>query len=581
MARQVMRLVPLFRALAAPKGPGIAPFFLLWLQLLLPMPGAAGETPLSSSPVLAGGQGHDGLRPVPIPNLAHTDEAVRQALLKARSDLDSLVGARGTSREELAEAFGEIGLLYHAHVVFEAAEVCYRNARLLAPNDFPWPYYLAYLHQQNGRLGEASENYRHARGIEPDHPQARLRLALIYVELARFDLAEPLLRASASAEGLAGAALFGLGKLALARREFEQAVQLLEQALAASPQATRVHYALAMAYRGVNDLERARYHLEQRGDAEPDIPDPLIDALSELSTGHRTLYHYAMSAVRRHRYDMAVKAFRDGLAMDADNVNARVSLARALYLKGDRDAARNQLEEALKGAPAHGLANFLMGVLHDEMGSEETAMAHYRKTLSSDPEHEGAHFFLANSLMRAGNYAQAANHFALSLRQAPGNTLARLREVLALAGAGAPHARVKGRLETAVARYPEDTAFAYFLALLLATSPDDSVRDGARALSIATRLYETSPIPEHAELLAMAYAELARFGQAAAAQEQAVAVAMSYERLDLLDRLQHGLAAYQAGRPSRIPWRGDRSLSRVPPNDTLAAFRDYPTGSPY
>ena len=447
-------------------------------------------------PMLAPGANLGALQPVPLPNLEYADDAVRFALRETRALLDSLLTQPGAGRGELANAFGETGLLYHAHLAFEPARVCYRNAAILAPDDFRWPYYLAFLHQQNGRLEQAVVSYAKALDLQSDLDAARLRLGQNYLELGQWAQAGPLLEGLAGVPEFRGAALFGAGKLAYARQKFEQARDLLERAIAASPRASRIHYTLALTYRALGDLDRARYHLSRRGDTEPRFPDPLIDDLEALTTGQRTLFHSAMNAVYQGEYALAVRVFREGLRLDPDNLNARVSLARSLYLDGDRDGAEAELKALLSQAPERPLANFLLGALYQETGLSEQAMARYRAALRVEPEHPGANFLLANSLSRLGDYAQAARHYELSLRQEPDNKHARLREVLALIKGGAAHRTLRERLETAHAREPGDSAFAFLLAALLAASPDQAVRDGKRALALAAPSTRRNPRPQ-------------------------------------------------------------------------------------
>jgi tetratricopeptide (TPR) repeat protein len=518
---------------------------------------------------------------VPVPKLAGAEASVARALGAARAQLDALVAREDVGPHELAEAYGETGLLYHAHVAFDAAEACYQNAMVLAPDDFRWPYLLAYVHQQNGRLEEAARYYRTALAIQPGHLPAKLRLAEVYIELEQLERAEPLLEAAVSSDELKARALSGLGQIALARRDYQRAATLLEQALAAAPDASRLHYTLAMAYRGLKDLERARFHLEQRGEAEPQIPDSLIDGLRSLSTGPHTLYRYAMSAVRGHRYDAAVEAFSEALKMEPGNANAQVSLARALYLAGDRVAAEETLERVLTQNPDHPLANFLLGVMYEQKRSPDRAIALYRRALQAEPAHAGAHYHLANALARSGHYEAAAPHYAQTLQQAPDMLRARTMEVIALMRSGAPRAVIQARLEAARDRYPDNELFAYCLALLLAAGPEDSVGDAERAVTLGTDLYEQAPVPEHIELVAMAYAAMGKFEEAVPTMETALASAAALQAYKLVPRLEAELKAYQQGKPTPGGWRERTPRLEPPPTDAVAVFRDYPSDTPY
>ena len=377
---------------------------------------------------------------VPQPDLSTTEGPVRPRLEHAWEDLQATIADGRVDTPARAEAFGKTGMLYQAHLILDPAEPCYRNAALLAPADHRWPYYLGYLYQAKGRFAEAAGAYEHALGLRPDLAPAHLRLGQAYLELGRLQEAEPPLLAARADPSLAGAAAFALGRLAYARQDYPQAQGWLEEALRASPDATRVHYTLGLVYRAAGDLDQARDHLARRGDVDPPVPDPLVEAMTALSTGQRMVFHEAMEAVYKGEYLEAARLFRDGLALDPANANARVSLARVLYLGGEREAARTELERVMAAAPDHPLAGLLLGALDEEAGAPELAALRYEAVLAAAPDHPGAHYRLANLLLGRGDPQSAAEHYAASLREEPDNPSARLRLAVALVQARAPMA---------------------------------------------------------------------------------------------------------------------------------------------
>ena len=54
------------------------------------------------------------------------------------------------------------------------------------------------------------------------------------------------------------AAHYGLGQIAMSRRDYAEAWDHFEKTLAQVPGANRVHYSLAMAYRGLGDAEKVK-----------------------------------------------------------------------------------------------------------------------------------------------------------------------------------------------------------------------------------------------------------------------------------------------------------------------------------
>ena len=78
-------------------------------------------------------------------------------------------------------------------------------------------------------------------------------------------------------------------------------------------------------------------------------------------------------------------------------------------------------------------------------------------------------------------------------------------------------------LESAHRQFPARVRTATTLSRMLAASPDRSLRDGERALTLATRVYEAERAPVHGESVALALAELGRCMEAATWMQRAVA----------------------------------------------------------
>ncbi len=105
----------------------------------------------------------------------------------------------------------------------------------------------------------------------------------------------------------------------------------------------------------------------------------------------------------------------------------------------------------------------------------------------------------------------------------------------------------KSVLEDAVATSPKDPLVAHALARLLAGASDKALRDGARGLALAERLFESGQTPPRLETLAMALAEVGEFEEAARAQRAVLAEAGKLSRPADAERLARNLARYESG----------------------------------
>nr|VFK50619.1 MAG: Tfp pilus assembly protein PilF [Candidatus Kentron sp. TC] len=519
---------------------------------------AAQDAPLPSSDAYATTQAASNpLIPMPIPNLERLESAVKEHLQAARADLVSLQADSETTPSALGEAYGRLGKIYHAHRLDASAEACYRNAGKLLPRDVRWPYLLGYLRQQRVQLSDAARSYRRALELDAHNTPAQLRLAQVLLGLNRIDEAAPFLDRVSKAPGFQGIAAFELGRVSLRQGRYAEAVKRLTRAYATHPEASGIHYPLAMAYRGLGDIEAARYHLQRRGEVVPLIPDPLVEELSELPSGKRTRQYHAIKAVWRGEFDVAVREYRTILSLDPSDIGARISLGRCLYMLGDPDGASRAFGAVLERKPNHDKANYFLGRLLWEKGQKELAAAHFRTTLEMDPRHGGAHFFVAESLMQQGDFQRAADHFRRVSEILPEDLESRQREAAALVAGGAPmHPKARNRIVDALKAHPDDPVLSRQLARILAGSPNPDARDGRRALTLAMELFSRRSTMENAELVAMAHAERADFDEAVAYQQAALDTAFQYYgpyEVQLLDRLKSNLDIYLAKQPYRIP----------------------------
>lgn len=521
-----------------------------------------------------------GLLPVPEADIAGVDPSVRSILEDARKSLNALL-ARGEAGEMLAVPFGELGELYQAHHVYPPSENCYRNAGRLQPDAFRWPYYLGYLYGQTGRPEMAVEAYWKAAAIRPDYLPARLRLGRALLGVNRVDEAETLLSTLLDDPGVADSARFGLAQAALARGDAETTVDLLESVLARHSGLGQVHYTLGMAYRKRGDLDRARQHLVQRGEGEPVIADPELDRMLEHASGVRTLLHRAIAAARGGDDALAAEEFRRALELAPENVNARVSLARVLFLGGRPGESRKEFERAVAQDPSHALGHFLLGVLLQAQGDYNAATAELLAALEIDPEHGGAHHALGVQLQREEAYREAAEHFAQAAESFPENGAARIGEAVCRLKGGESHVQVRRVLEAGLSMAPDDPMLQMLLARLLAASPDDEVRDGQKAVELAGALFERANLLENAETLAMAYAEAGRYQDAAAQQENVLNAALAAGRFELLGPIRKRLEGYREKKPCREPFDGGEPFFWPLPLDVEQVFREYPTNAAY
>lgn len=542
---------------------------------------------LSGSPVPAGDAASDlpasladSLRPVPDVNLEELDAQARNSIQIARRRLNETLQAQPVQPDKLAPAYGELGGLYQVNLVFPAAEKCYQNAAQLAIDEFRWAYYLAYLADTSGRTRLALQRYQHAGTLRPGYKALVVRLGNVLLDLNEQQQAQAAFEEVVDTPGLQAAALYGLGQIALLKRDYDSAIDAFTRALTHDPAASRIHYPLAQALRAMQRNDEAKAQLAQLGNQPPSFIDPQIERLEALKIGSRIHFQQAMKASRQQDYKAASEAFSQGLALETDNVLARISYARTLYLIEEKAAARQALETALAMQPDNSLGLFLLGLLTEEQGDANKAADYYRLAIRFTPEHPGAHFYLANQYYRQDNYASAAQHYASSIKGDANNLFAYIPYIGTLLLGDASAATLKTVLETAIRQFPEYPAFQAMQIMLQAVSRDTAMKDPQAALRNAQWLNEQQRIPPNEELLALAFAASGNYPEAISMQE----TLLSYARNAIPgeeDRLAKTLADYQARTLPPLDEVINYAALQAPPFTASAAFRDYPAPRPY
>ena len=338
------------------------------------------------------------------PDLSKLTDAEKKQTIDIRQQISAYLENASEDDKVIASLYGDLGVIYQAINLATHAEHCYINANVLDPGKFRWAYYLAYLAHNNGDLQKALQRYKKADSIKPGYVPLQYRVAQIYLELNQLDKSEKIFRELLQHKEMAAEANAGLGQIAYLKHDYENAIKYLTRALELQPEALSLNYQLGQAYRGIGDMKMAREHLKQYKDVDLVVYDPMVRELETKLTPSLMIFVDAMKAVQQKDYAEAIKHFTKGLELFPANASARTSYARALYLNGDKEAARIQLEQALQQKPDKTLTLFLLAILDDAAGNTEQALKRYNRVIELMPDHEGAHFYLSNHYLRTQDY---------------------------------------------------------------------------------------------------------------------------------------------------------------------------------
>lgn len=469
---------------------------------------------VAAQPVLAPMRSN--LQPVPLPLTDTLEPAVAAQLASARADVQRASAAGG---RELAEAYGELAQILHVYELFDGAEAAYRNAVRLASTDVRWPHLLGYLFAQTGRLDEAGERFADVLRLNPSRREAAAHLADVNLRLGQLAVARD--QFEAVVEAFPAFANNGLGEVALREERFDEAVRRFQTVLDRIPTATAVHYSLAMAYRGLGRLDDARRHLDLRGSGRVRVSDPVVDRIRTLVRGERGLVLQGRELYEAGQFSEAADAFRRATAAAPASAAAHVNLGLALVQLGDRSSAIEAFRAAVAAAPEDVAAHASLGALLAETGRLGEAAEHLRAAFDRSPEAAATRTLLVRTLIRLGRTDDALTVLERAASLDPDEEVVTVDLAILLADR-MRYREAIARLQATYQRHPDRAATATTLARLLAAAPDRTVRDGRRALEIATAVHTAAPGPAHGETVALALAELGRCKEASEWMRKAI-----------------------------------------------------------
>jgi tetratricopeptide (TPR) repeat protein len=368
---------------------------------------------------------------------------------------------------------------------------------------------------------------------------------------------------------------YGLGDVLLRKGQPDNAITYFRRALAIQPDYAEAHNGLGNAFLQKNQMDEAVIQFQRALAIQP---------------GYAMAYNNLGNALfRKGQVDEAIISYQKALAIQPGNYEADDNLGNALLQKGRVDEAilHYQTVIGIKSGFAeayNGLGNALL-----QKGQVDEAIIQFQKTLAIQPDHVEAHYNLGKALLQKGRTDEAITHFQTAIRIKPDYAEAQNNLGIALAQNGRAEEAIlhfqralviqpdnaeahnnlgivffqKGQLDEAIIQFQRTLSIRpdfmeaqgglAHIAWILATSPDPSVRNGAKAVELAQQTDRLSNGRNlvTAATLAAAYAETGRFPEAITNVQRALQLAGNQNNAAMIAKLQAQLKLYQAGSPLR------------------------------
>jgi predicted Zn-dependent protease len=367
--------------------------------------------------VVFSGRGRPAVLPPGFPDPRTFEPPLERALEEAEG--------RAAREPGSAAAWGELGMICHAHGLHAEAVEAYGKAGELDARDPRWPHLLGQVYDLLSRAGEAAAAFEAARALEPRDLVALCWLARRAQEDGRADEARRLYLEAVKVDPRCVAARVGLGQLALQAGVLEMAEKSLLLALDAYPRCGPAHAALAQVYGRQGKESEAAFHRRWSGlGSRIPLDDPWMEAVESRGVSHTALFRRAQRAVSAGEWSEAAAGFRSASGLRPELAEPRYLLGVSLIRAGETEEGLRELETASAAGEKRVEALLQIARVRAGCGEKVAAEAALARAAALAPEDTAVLVAQGDFLRAAGKDAEALAAYDRAARAAPADAAA-------------------------------------------------------------------------------------------------------------------------------------------------------------
>ncbi|HEX5102490.1 MAG TPA: tetratricopeptide repeat protein [Pirellulaceae bacterium] len=329
-----------------------------------------------------------------------------------------------------AEAWGRLAMILHANGFSSAAQVCYRYAGQLAPDDPKWPYLQGYLfHHGPGGPPTSLPYFERAARLSPDNWLLQLRLAEAELETGRLAAAAERYRGLLATNYDEGPARLGLAKVALTWGRLDEALEQL-RSIEANPAVQKEAATIrASILYGQGDADAAAQE-RQRAERLPEDPllphDPVAE-VAAFEVGVPMRLQVADRLLAAREIPEMLHLIQETTEKYPHSVEAWAALGNARGMLNDPVGAERALLNCVELAPHSAEHHARLAQVQVWLRQYSRAEESLRRALELDPQSATAHFALGECRQQQGDTAGAIKAYREALRLMPDHPLAKKR----------------------------------------------------------------------------------------------------------------------------------------------------------
>ncbi len=276
------------------------------------------------------------------------------------------------------------------------ARVSARLAREAHPDKAGTWIATAKVHEQTNRLDDAVEAYRKAFAIDPDFPDLRLAIGNLLMRLGRDKEASDFLKAGVTSGDTKPEVVYNYAVSQIREKNYHAAIASLRKVVDQRPDMVPAWIALAQCLRVTKQYGAAVRPYQQALELQPDAKlaynlgicaqkadrfDTAIAAYEQALAMDPTMvearYNLSLTFMDAKRYEDAVASFALMQEMEPDSYRVYYSLGLSYYYLGRYEEALAAYDAAAEQQETRALLNNI-GLVYDALGEKKTAQKWYK-----------------------------------------------------------------------------------------------------------------------------------------------------------------------------------------------------------
>ena len=263
-------------------------------------------------------------------------------------------------------------------------------------------------------------------------------------------------------------------------------------------------------------------------------------------------FERGLADIKTGNYRAAVDHFSKAIEAVPDDFEAYNNRGFAKIYSGDYEGAIEDCSRSIIINPDSAKAHHNRGLARLFTGEFDQAIVDFNQAIAINPRYVDAYSNRCLAWARKEDYPEAIADCSEALHLNPRSAKALYSRGYARDRQGDPGGALRDYIQVLKVNPDYSEAFNS-IAWILATSPDDRLRDGRRAVAYAEKAVGMTPNLNCLDTLAAAYAEAGRFDEAIAIENRIISLLAAAQQTDSIPVHVERMNRYEEGRPYREP----------------------------